>query len=446
MTGNIQRWPDPDSRNERLVDTRSAELELALAPSSPVGPSSRPVGLSSRPVGPLSRPVGPFSRPASRRVRPSIRRRTHRRRTRAAAACAAAATLAAAGAVAASSADAATHPQPHAGHAAAAWRIVKTVNGPGDPYFSALTAVSGTRAWAFAAAQNGKVKPTAWHLAGGAWSEVAFPGRGGEIVGSAGSTSAGNAWAFTHNQFNSRSRALHWNGSSWAAAGSFTHPIGGSAVIGPRDVWVFGSALAFHDSLGARHYNGHSWVSVPSGHGLIAGSGLSASNVWAVGGRQVAHWNGHTWNRTSVASLLPKDTQLSQSALTGIYAQSAADVWAVGTGGRQDEGGPTVLLHFNGHSWSKVITGQSSDPAQVIPDGHGGLWIPVPGADGNASKILHYSGGQLAPVALPGGGGRKLNVLAIAHGPGGGPSFGVGYTHRKNNFGAGLHAVILESR
>jgi hypothetical protein len=347
------------------------------------------------------------------------------------------------GATATIPADAATHAQPHA---AAAWRIVKTVSGPSDPYFSTVTAVSGTNAWAFGAAQDGKVKPTAWHLAGGTWSQVAFPGLGGEIVGSAGASSAGNVWAFTHNQFNSRSRAVHWNGSNWTTAGSFTHPIGGAAVIGAQDVWVFGSPLAFHDSLGASHYNGHTWVNVPSGHGLTAGSGVSADSVWAVGGRHVAHWNGHTWSRTSVASLLPKDTELSHSELTGIYAQSASSVWAVGTGGRQDEGGPAVLLHFNGHTWSKVATdGLASDPAQVTPDGHGGLWIPVPGSDGGPSRILHYSGGHLTAVTVPGGGGRKLNVLAIAHGAGAGPSFAAGFTHKKNNFGVGLHAVILQS-
>jgi hypothetical protein len=91
-----------------------------------------------------------------------------------------------------------------------------------------------------------------------------------------------------------------------------------------------------------------------------------------------------------------------------------------------------------------VATAQSSDPAQVTPDGHGGLWIPVPGADGNASRILHYSGGHLRTVALPGG-GRKLSVLATAHGGGPGPSFAAGFTHQKNNFGAGLRAVILQS-
>jgi len=43
--------------------------------------------------------------------------------------------------------------------------------------------------------------------------------------------------------------------------------------------------------------------------------------------------------------------------LAGIFAQSADSVYAIGNGGRQDEGGPLVILHWNGHQWSKVAGG-----------------------------------------------------------------------------------------
>lgn len=42
--------------------------------------------------------------------------------------------------------------------------------------------------------------------------------------------------------------------------------------------------------------------------------------------------------------------------MTAIYAQSPTSVWAIGDGVREDEGGPIVVLHFNGR---------------------GGLWIPI---------------------------------------------------------------------
>jgi hypothetical protein len=165
MTGNIQRWPDPDSRNERLVDARSTELELGLAAAASHPDRS---GHSARSDHPDHGTRADRSdRPDHGSTGPARRGIVRRRRARAAAACATAATLATVGAVAAIPADAATHAQPPT---AAAWKVVKTVSGPNDPYFSTVTAVSGSNAWAFAAAQNGKVKPTAWHLSGGTWS------------------------------------------------------------------------------------------------------------------------------------------------------------------------------------------------------------------------------------------------------------------------------------
>jgi hypothetical protein len=366
-----------------------------------------------------------------------------RRRTRVA--CAALATLAVTGASAAAAAWPATAATDAQHPAAAAWRIAFQADGKGSPFFSTVTAVTRNNVWAFEAGESGTIKPTAWHKAGRSWLQVPFPGRKGEIVGSAAETAAGNVWAFTGNLPGSKARALRWNGSTWASVGSFKGAISGAAVIGSADAWVFGAPNSVRPHFSARHWNGHRWAIVPSGHGLTDGSALSASSVWAVGGEQVAHWNGHTWTRTSVASLLPKNTQLSHSELTGIYAQSAFSVWAIASGGREDEGGPTVLLHYNGIIWSKVTSRLSSDPVQVVPDGSGGLWIPVPGTDGQASQLLHYSGGHLSAVALPGGGGARLHVNAVAHVPGTGISYGTGFTHKKNNLGVGLHAVVLVS-
>jgi hypothetical protein len=358
-------------------------------------------------------------------------------------ACATLATLAVTGvsaAVAAGPASAATHgPHPAAG----GWKIALTVNGGGGPFFSAVTAVTRNNVWAFEASQSGTNKPAAWHKAGSRWLQQSFPGRKGEVVNSAAETAASNVWAFTGNQFGSEARALRWNGSKWSAVGSFSGSINGAAVIGASDAWIFGAANIARPHFRARHWNGHTWTVVPSGHGLVDGSALSASSIWAVGGKQVAHWNGHTWARTSVAALLPKKMELNNPGMVAVYAQSASSVWAIGSGGREDEGGPTVLLHYNGHAWSKVATGQSSDPVQVVPDGTGGLWIPVPGHDGQVSQVLHYSGGHLSAVPLPGGGGSKLLVQAVAHVPGTGISYGAGFTHKKNNAGEGLRAVVL---
>jgi len=350
---------------------------------------------------------------------------------------AAVATAALACALAVPVAASAAHSQPAL---AKSWKIVKTVHG-GSPNFTAVTATSSSSAWAFETFPTSLAKPVAWRLTGSIWAAVSFPGRTGEQVSAAGSSAASDVWAITTN--GSKSRALRWNGGSWAATGTFRTDIGAVTVLNSHDVWAFATAF-FPSSGGAWHYNGHAWSRVASGHGLTAGSALSHTSVWAVGGTDVAHWNGHTWARTSVASLLPANTALSHSSVVGIYAQSASSVWAVGTGGRQDEGGPTVVLHYNGHAWSRAASRNSNNPVQVIPDGSGGLWIPVPSTNGIPCQLLRYSHGHLAPVSLPGGGGRKLNVLGVAAIPHTASAFGVGFTHRTDNLGLGVAGVILQ--
>jgi hypothetical protein len=217
---------------------------------------------------------------------------------------------------------------------------------------------------------------------------------------------------------------------------TFAKQVGGAAVISRSNVWVFGEPVVPGAGLGTWHYNGHTWKRVSSGHGLQGGSALSASSVWAFGGASVAHWNGHTWTRTSVKSLLPARTTLNDPAVMAIYAASKNSVFAVGNGNTQDDGGPLVVLHYNGHAWSKVAQGSAAKFAgsdvlgQVAPDGHGGLWIPVPGFSGAPSHLVHYSGGHLTAAALP------VTTQALAG----------GFTHAAGNLGSKVTGVILQLR
>jgi hypothetical protein len=466
-------WADLDSRNERLVD---AALRARLAPvttttSAAAEPEPQP-SAAARP-GPAAGAGGPdeagtgpdeagAGRPGSPRLAPAGRGR-HRRTSQAAAAVVTAAAAALAIPVSASAALAipvsasaalatpasasAAQATPASASAAqaeptvpASWKIVKATHARHGPNFTAITASSPGHAWAFETFQTSSAKPVAWHLSGSAWSTATFPGHAGEHVAAAGSSSAGDVWAITST--GTKSRALHWNGSSWAATGSFPADIDAVTVRTASDVWVFASPF-FPGHGGAWHYNGHHWARSASGNGLTDGSALGGNNVWAVGGRSVAHWNGHGWSRTSLASLLPKNTKLSHSVLVGIFAQAAGNVWAVGTGGRQDEGGPTVLLHYNGHHWSKLAQLLSSNPSQVIPDGSGGLWIPVPSANGIAFQLLRFSAGHLHTACLPVS-GHRLNMVAMAAIPHSGQAFGAGFQHRTDNLGARVSGAILQ--
>jgi hypothetical protein len=133
--------------------------------------------------------------------------------------------------------------------------------------------------------------------------------------------------------------------------------------------------------------------------------------------------------------------------VTGIYARSAHDVYAIGNGNRQDEGGPTVILHFDGRAWAKVAEGDfgygTLPSQQIAADGHGGLWLPMPGVFGAPSYLVHYAGGKLTAVRLPVS-GQRISIESVARVPGTGQLLAGGFTHAANNPGLGVVAVILQ--
>lgn len=321
------------------------------------------------------------------------------------------------------------------------WHFVKHVHSGGNGDFTAVVAVGKTGGWAF----NGISKPTAWKRSGGSWTQVSFPGQSGEEVVAAGASSATNVWAFTAG--GSAGTALRWNGSHWSVKRSFAEQIGGAVVVSATDVWVFGEPISPGSGLRTWHYNGHTWAKVPSGRGLEGGSALSASSIWSFGGTNVAHWNGSIWTRTSVAALLPAKQELNDPAVVGIDAQSRNSVYAIGSGNLEDEGGPTVILHYNGHTWAKVAEGSfgvgTSPLQQVASDGHGGLWLPMPAVGGERSYLVHYASGRLTAAALPTG-PRKINVESIAHIPGTAQLLAGGFTHTSENPGTNVVAVLLQ--
>jgi hypothetical protein len=324
------------------------------------------------------------------------------------------------------------------------WRIVKQVhNGPFGG-FSTVIAVGKNGGWAF----NKGSTPTAWRRSGSnpsTWPQVPFPGRSDEVVVAAGATSPGDVWAFTAG--GAQSRALRWNGHAWTVQRSFAQQIGGAVVISPGDVWVFGQPFVPGAGLGAWHYNGRIWSRVASGHGLEGGSALSANNIWAFDGSDIAHWNGSTWSRTSVSYLLPAKQLLNNPMITGIFAQSSHSVYAIANGDLQDEGGPMVILHWDGYQWSMVAQGNYGfgvQPVQQISaDGDGGLWLPMPGVGGQKSYLLHYGAGHLTQAVLPGG-PNLITVDTVAVIPGTYSALAGGETHAYANPGANVTAVLLQ--
>jgi hypothetical protein len=317
------------------------------------------------------------------------------------------------------------------GHASAArsWHLAyATAAGPLFTSFTAVTATGPASAWAFEAAGSGRL--SAYHLSGSAWKKQAFPGSSSEEIVSASSSSASNVWAFADT-----GAAVQFNGSRWSVVKTFPGGISSGLAISKTDVWVFGGY-----GRPAWHYNGSSWTQSASGQGLEGASALSPSSIWAYSRSGAAHWNGRTWKKTSLVKLVPK-TPLGSRFVAGIYAHSARSVYALGSEGGETVGGPLVLLHYNGASWHRVVISKKvGAPIAILPDGTGGLWIPVD-IFVLDSRMDHFVHGKLVTARLPIR-STHLELFGAAVAPHSTAAFAVGY-ERKSPTAVKSKAVIL---
>ena len=231
--------------------------------------------------------------------------------------------------------------------------------------------------------------PGAYQFSGSHWTKRSFPGKASDFVTSASASSTSNVWAFTFD-----GAVLRYNGHAWSQVKKFGREVDSGLTVSSSDAWVFGS------TLGTWHYDGHGWTRMSTAAGMEGASALSASSIWAFGGTRVAHWNGHAWLRTNLASLLPTNTSLSHSFwrhLRVVGDQCLGRRYRRPPG----RGRPAVLLHYNGHAWSRVAGNARS---ATRPDRRR---RPRRRMDQRADRLSrhgtmeHYTGGKLSNAKLP---------------------------------------------
>ena len=331
------------------------------------------------------------------------------------------------------------------------WRITFTAPRvspglQGTQDFTAVVATGRTTGFAFdgIGAPGGE---TAWERtgrAGATWKKVPFPGTANEEVAYAAASSPANVWAFGDNGFNG-SRVLRWTGSRFAVVKTFGGNISAASVLGPRDVWVYGlPAGGGVPAIGVWHYNGQTWSRV--GKNISGGSALNDHDVWGFTTTSVEHWNGSTWTATPVNRLLPpRDPHgLNDPQVVGILALSDSNVYAIGNGNRQDEGGPVVVLHFNGHKWSSLATGQfgfGPDFGQFSSDGSGGLWLAMQGSAGGPSFFVHYADRKFTKAAVN---QATITIQSLSRIPGTTQQLAGGFTHAPGHRGSNVVAALLQ--
>ena len=326
---------------------------------------------------------------------------------------------------------------------------------------------SATSGWAVGLScapncQRGAQDTLIQHWTGTSWSRVASPSPSPiEGLFSVSDVSARDAWAV--GSYGTRDDGfdtliLHWNGARWSKVASpdpgkapyGLHVLNAVTGVSARNAWAVGYYCLRHcqgdgevDATLILHWNGRRWSTIASpapsaSHSILSGvAAVSARNAWAAGtyttragniDTLILHWNGVTWSRVASPDPHPGDNQL-----LGVTAVSARNAWAAGSfcvrrcqqSGEVDH---TLILHWNGASWSRVASpgaGTGAGGVDVLSGVTGGsarnAWAvgyscakrcePVSaGAADGRTLILHWNGARWSRVASPNPGQGENNL------------------------------------
>ena len=307
------------------------------------------------------------------------------------------------------------------------WRIYQTLSAKGT--FWDAAASSWGNAWAVGEGAS-TATGLAWRWNGHTWGTVTLPSgtRGISAVTTAG---VGNTWLLAKNSAK-QTVVLRWNNGTWSNPGA-AHASGVRHIgaAGANQLWAAGDGFI-------RHYTGSSWTEkkLPDGVRINRIAVSHYNDVWAVGqkdasggsdGRPFAmHWNGSKWTTTPVPTY-PGGEGWGGSALDGVAAIGANDVYAGGNTYLGEDDNRALLVHWNGTKWSKAtlpseVTDNWVGSVGVTPVGGGGIWY----AWSHRHLMRRTPSGTTTDYTLPAKGLPYVN--AVAYIPGSTTTLAVGST------------------
>jgi hypothetical protein len=269
-----------------------------------------------------------------------------------------------------------------------AWANVAPAN-LGNAGLESVSAVSATDIWAVGGytKSSGQHQFLMLHYNGTTWSRVAAPADGSapdySYLQQVQAISATDAWAaggYHGSSGGYQTLMLHWNGTKWSRAASpdpggasennIVNGIGVSSATNAWGVGFYNTSTANVPLSMRLKGSAFSQVTVPNpspGHPVtLNGVGtLSAANAWAVGSYGVGagaksaslslalRWNGTKW--AQVKSPDPGgSTDEGINSLDAVSERTSSDAWAVGYYGNPAVPFETLILHWNGTSWTHI--------------------------------------------------------------------------------------------
>ncbi|MGC4820882.1 hypothetical protein [Micromonospora sp. DT63] len=292
---------------------------------------------------------------------------------------------------------------------------------------------------------------------GQAWTERRLPHEA-FVLYKVDAASAGDVWTVGIGDLG-QSYAGHFNGQTWTAhapLGTSTGPSalldvaatgGGRAVLvghdGSRPLVVEGDTGQFNRVAvpGTEQYNGV----------LRVVSSTRDGSIFAAGDRYVADAPypeptivqrvGGVWRVAALPSV-------PSTQLTGVWARSSTDAWAVGTQD-YDSAPKPVILHWDGGTWQRVAGPAPAGWAYAVAgDANGNVWIsgtnPIPPyIEYPGTLLLRYTGGRWSVAYGPKVGGNDPSLDAVANVPGTSSFWGSGAASPN---GYGTAGVIERTR
>ncbi len=230
--------------------------------------------------------------------------------------------------------------------------------------------------------------------------------------------------------------ALHWDGQAWNEM-----PFGVSRPGMLYGVWASGphDVFAVGDGGAVLHFDGGSWsrMTVPTDRQLVAVSGRSASDVYALGQSsndretpQLLHYDGRAWTVTPlplpfranalalagrdvvVAGYVYYDPQPSERRQVGVVARWNGAGWTTAGWDGQKMSDPVVgaagWTGISAAGGTLLLFGEREDGTKAVVAGRGGAWSLLPPAASAMSRTQVTwvtLAGDATPVALYEGGG-----------------------------------------